>query len=130
MPDTSVDSYFLSAFGRPVRAQTRESERTSVPTVTQALHIFNGDTLNNKLRAPGSAVDMLLKLGFTDGQIVDYLYLASFSRHPTEKERTALVGELHSAERQAGDPADATRRAALNDLTWAMLTSEEFMFNH
>ena len=125
-----MSSYFLSAFGRPVRAQTRESERTSVPTVTQALHIFNGDTLNNKLRAPGSSVGMLLKLGFTDDQIVDYLYLASFSRHPTDKERTALVGALRSAEKQNGQAGDETRRAALNDLAWAMLTSEEFMFNH
>ncbi|MGA3325583.1 MAG: DUF1549 domain-containing protein [Terriglobia bacterium] len=130
LPDTAVGSYFLSAFGRPVRAQTRESERTSVPTVTQALHIFNGETLNNKLRASGSSVDMLLKLGFTDDQIVDYLYLASFSRHPHDKERMALVGALKSAEEQKGQAGDDTRRAVLNDLTWAMLTSEEFMFNH
>lgn len=130
LPDSAVDSYFLSAFGRPVRAQTRESERTSVPTVTQALHIFNGETLNNKLRAPSSAVGMLLKLGFTDDQIVDYLYLASFSRPPRDKEKVALVAALRSAEEQNGQSADETRRAALNDLAWAMLTSEEFMFNH
>ena len=48
LPDTAVKSYFLDAFGRPARQQTRESERTSVPTITQALHIINGDTLNNK----------------------------------------------------------------------------------
>ncbi|MDR3677139.1 MAG: hypothetical protein P4N24_16735, partial [Acidobacteriota bacterium] len=106
------------------------SERTSVPTVTQALHIFNGDTLNNKLRASGSSIDMLLKLGFSDEQIIDYLYLASFSRHPRDKEKTALVDALKSAEQQKGQGSDDTRRAVLNDLTWAMLTSEEFMFNH
>jgi hypothetical protein len=130
LPDSAVGSYFLSAFGRPVRAQTRESERTSVPTVTQALHIFNGDTLNNKLRVSGSSTDMLLKLGFTDDQIVDYLYLASFSRHPQDKERIALVNALRSAEQQKGQAAEDSHRAALNDLAWAMLTSEEFMFNH
>jgi len=130
LPDSAVRSYFLSAFGRPVRAQTRESERTSVPTVTQALHIFNGDTLNNKLRSPGSSIAMLLKLGFNDDQIVDYLYVSSFSRHPRDKERTALVDALHSAEQQSGQNAEETRRSALNDLAWAMLTSEEFMFNH
>ena len=53
LPDTAVTSYFLTAFGRPLRQQTRETERTSVPTITQALHIINGDTLNNKLRDPG-----------------------------------------------------------------------------
>jgi hypothetical protein len=130
LPDSAVKSYFLSAFGRPVRAQTRESERTSVPTVTQALHIFNGDTLNNKLRAPGSATDMLLKLGFTDDQIVDYLYLASFSRHPRDDERKALVAALSTAEKENGQVDLEARRSALNDMAWAMLTSEEFMFNH
>lgn len=130
LPDSAVRSYFLSAFGRPVRAQTRESERTSVPTVTQALHVFNGDTLNNKLRSPNSSIGMMLKLGFTDDQIVDYLYVASFSRHPHEKERTTLVDALHAAEQQNAQSPAETRRAALNDLAWAMLTSEEFMFNH
>lgn len=130
LPDTAVSSYFLTAFGRPVRAQTRESERTSVPTVTQALHIFNGDTLNNKLRAKNGAIGMLVKLGFTDDQIIDYLYMSSFSRHPTEKEKAALVSALSSAEVQNGQTSAAARRAALNDMGWAMLTSEEFMFNH
>ena len=129
LPDTSVKSYFLDAFGRPARMQTRESERTSVPTITQALHIINGDTLNNKLRAQGSSIEMLMKLGFSDEQIVDYLYLASFSRHPTEAERSALVNALVSAEHEKTQSADA-RHAALVDMGWAMLTSEEFMFNH
>jgi hypothetical protein len=130
LPDTAVQSYFLTAFGRPVREQTRESERTSVPTITQALHIINGDTLNNKLRAPDGAIDMLMKLGFSDEQIVNYLYLASFSRPPTETERSGLVKALSSAERQKTSDSNDPRRSALIDMAWAMLTSEEFMFNH
>ncbi|HWF46763.1 MAG TPA: DUF1549 domain-containing protein [Bryobacteraceae bacterium] len=130
LPDTAVKSYFLDAFGRPVRQQTRESERTSVPTITQALHIINGDTLNNKLRASGNSIDVLLKRGLSDEQIVNDLYLASFSYYPTETERAALVKALHSAEQQKTAGVDNPRRAALNDMTWAMLTSEVFMFNH
>ncbi len=130
LPDTAVTSYFLTAFGRPVRQQTRESERTSVPTITQALHIINGDTLNNKLRSPGNSVDMLIRLGFSDEQIVDYLYLASFSRHPTDAERSALLHALDSAEHEKIAGVDDLRRAALIDMSWALLTGEEFMFNH
>ena len=129
LPDTAVKSYFLTAFGRPARQQTRESERSSVPTVTQALHIINGDTLNNKLRAPDNSIDMLVRLGFTDQQIVDYLYLASLSRHPTDAERSALLNALQSAEHETGADADS-RRAALIDMSWALLTGEEFMFDH
>jgi hypothetical protein len=130
LPDTAVKSYFLTAFGRPARQQTRESERTSVPTITQALHIINGDTLNNKLRAPGSSVDMLMRLGFSDEQIVDYLYLAALSRHPTDHERTALLQALASAEKEKNAEEEDPRRAALIDMSWALLTGEEFMFNH
>jgi hypothetical protein len=130
LPDTAVKSYFLDAFGRPAREQTRESERTSVPTITQALHIINGETLNNKLRAPDNAIAALMQRGLSDEQIVDDLYLASFSYYPKETERAALVKALHSAEQEKMTGVDNPRRAALNDMMWAMLTSEAFMFNH
>jgi Protein of unknown function (DUF1549)/Protein of unknown function (DUF1553)/Bacterial Ig-like domain (group 2) len=130
LPDTAVKSYFLDAFGRPARQQTRESERTSVPTITQALHIINGDTLNNKVRAPHNVIDTLIKRGLSDEQIVNDLYLASFSYYPKETERAALVKALHSAEQQKVTGVDDPRRDALNDMMWAMLTSEAFMFNH
>ena len=130
LPDTAIKSYFLTAFGRPERQQSRESERTSVPTITQALHIINGETLNNKLRAPNNSVDMLIRLGFSDEQIVDYLYLASFSRNPTESERSSLLQALSSAEQDRVVGADDPRRQALVDMTWALLTSKEFMFDH
>jgi Protein of unknown function (DUF1553)/Protein of unknown function (DUF1549)/Bacterial Ig-like domain (group 2) len=129
LPDTAVKSYFLTAFGRPIREQTQESERSSVPTITQALHIINGDTLNEKLRAQGNVVDKLMKAGDSDAQIVTYLYLAAFSRYPLPAELNALVGHLQMAETQKVKGVDP-RRAALSDLTWAMLTSKEFMFDH
>ncbi len=131
LPDTAVRDYFLTAFGRPLRAQTRESERTSVPTITQALHVINGDTLNDKLRAQGGAVDMLLKLGLSDDRVVDYVFLAALGRHPTEGERGALVEDLKAAEsRRAAGASMDPRRAALEDMMWAVLTSKEFMFNY
>jgi hypothetical protein len=130
LPDTAVKSYFLTTFGRPERQQTRESERSSAPTVTQALDIINGDTLNNKLRAPSSSIAMLMRLGFSDEQIVDYLYLASLSRHPSDTERTTLFRALDTAEHEQSSNRDDARRTALIDMSWALLTGEEFMFDH
>jgi len=130
LPDTAVKSYFLTAFGRPIREQSQESERSAVPTITQALHIINGGTLNNKLRAKGNVLDKLMKAGDSDTQIVTYLYLAAFSRYPSSAELTTLLGHLQVAEAQNVKGANNPRRAALSDLTWAMLTSREFMFDH
>ena len=47
--DTRVDSYFLNVFGRPERVLTSSAERMQDPTLPQALHTINGETLNNKL---------------------------------------------------------------------------------
>ena len=68
--------------------------------------------------------------GLSDEQIVNDIYLASFSRNPKETERAALVRVLHAAEQQKTPGVEDARRAALNDMLWAMLTSEAFMFNH
>ncbi len=130
LPDTAVKSYFLTAFGRPVREQTEESERSSVPTITQALHIINGDTLNNKLRARGNVLDKLIQAGDSDAQIVTSLYLAAFSRYPSPREVEMLTSHLKVAETQKVKDEISPRQAALADLTWAMLTSREFMFDH
>lgn len=130
LPDTAVKSYFLTAFGRPIREQSQENERTAVPTITQALHIINGGTLNNKLRDKGNVLDKLIKGGDSDTQIVTYLYLAAFSHDPSPPELNMLLGHLRKAETQNLKGIADPRRAALSDLTWAMLTSREFMFDH
>lgn len=132
LPDTKVDSYFLTVFGRPAREQTNESERQSDPSITQALHIINGDSLNDKLRAPGGTVDMLAKLGLSDARVIDYLYLSAFSRYPTDAERRGLLDHLQAAEGKntAGTAPAEARQSALRDFTWAMLTSNEFVFDH
>ena len=54
LPDSNTVSYFLASFGRPDRVATCECERTNEPSMAQALHIANGDTLNEKLAAKGN----------------------------------------------------------------------------
>ena len=56
-------------------------------------------------------------------QMVDELYLSALSRYPTPKEKTEILQTLAAA------PA-AERRAALEDLSWGVLSSTEFLLNH
>jgi hypothetical protein len=93
--------------------------------VQQALHIINGETLNQKLRAPGGFVDNVVKLGLPDAMLVEHLYLSAFARKPLDKERTNLVAAL-KVNRTDG----MARRQAVEDVAWAVLTSKEFLFNH
>jgi hypothetical protein len=132
LPDTQVRSDFLTSFGRPQRISCDAAERSSVPTVAQALAVINGDTLNKKLSAPDGTIALFLKLGFSDRRILEYMYLSAFSRYPTDAERQNLLGALEAAKLTKGTEQarrDAHRQA-LEDMVWAMLTSKEFLFNH
>ena len=128
LPDGIISSYFLRVFGKPPRTLTLDSERSSEPSVPQALHIINGDTLNQKLRAPGSIVDSFFKLGVSDEMIVEHLYLAALSRRPSQSEVEQLRKELKTDSSSLDSASE--RRQTIEDLVWAVLTSREFLFNH
>jgi len=132
LPDSQVNSYFLTVFGRPTRTIADAAERQHEPTITQALHVINGDTLNQMLRARDGAIDMFLKLGLSDGKVIEHLYLSAFSRYPTAEEKAEVLAALAEATKAgAADPLEKEpRRKPLEDLMWAMLTGKEFLFNH
>ena len=122
LPDSSVDSYFLSAFGRPERLITCECERSDEPSMTQVLHMYNGQTLNAKLEAKDNRIAELLASGLSNEQIIERVYLETLSRRPTEREAKDLLAVLS----QSKDD----RRLLLEDLYWSILSSREFLFNH
>ncbi len=132
LPDTQVKSEFLTSFGRPPRLLCDAAERSSVPTVAQALHVINGDTLNKKLSAPEGTIALFLKLGLSDRRILEYMFLSAFSRYPTDQERQTLGAALEQARLSSGteEARRESHRQALEDMVWAMLTSKEFLFNH
>ena len=123
LPDTQVRSDFLTGFGRPARNICDAAERSSDPTIAQALHVINGDTLNKKLSAPDGALALFVKLGMSDRRIIEFLYLSAFSRYPTPAEQQTVLPALAKAPR-------SSHQQALEDMAWALLTSKEFLFNH
>lgn len=123
LPDSLILSYFLKSFGRPERQKTCECERTSEPSIAQALHIANGDTLNEKLSAKDNHITKLLAQNLTNEALIDEAYLASLSRFPTDPEKTKLLTTLQQT-------PESERRAAVEDVFWAVLSSREFLFNH
>ena len=123
LPDTNIDSYFLKSFGRPDRIITCECERTAAPSMSQALHIANGDTLNQKLKAKDNRIERLLAAKTDDAVIVEDAYLAALSRMPSPDEKAKLTALL-------AESRDAARRESVEDLFWGILSSKEFLFNH
>ena len=132
LPDTQVASTFLGAFGRPARESTCSCERSDDPSIAQALHLANGDTLNQKLRDDRGAVARLAGAGVTDSQVIAHLFKAALGRLPNEAESAKVAGVLSEAVAGLDDPKESAsaRRQAIEDLFWAVLTGKEFLFNH
>lgn len=121
LPDSNVDSYFLTTFGRPRRISSCDCERMSSLDLTQVLHLANSDKLQAKIGATTGRVASLLKSGLSDREILEELYLATLTRLPTADERDTATEYL------AAVPA---RQEGLEDLLWALLNCPEFIMNH
>jgi hypothetical protein len=125
LPDSLVVSRFLDAFGRPERSQTCSCERQQDSSVAQALHVNNGKTLNDKIRAKNSRIEEWVREKITDDEAIRQLFVLALCREPTATEQKKLLTLLA----ESGAEAKATRREALEDLFWSVLASKEFMFN-
>ncbi len=120
--DSQAQHYFLKLFGRPSRVTACECERISGATMSQALHLMNSPQLQAKLSHEGGRMAALTGRFPENGPLVEELYLSCFSRYPTESEKANAVSYL--------DERSQIRRKAVEDLTWSLLNSVEFVFNH
>lgn len=121
IPDAKVRSYMLTIFGRPQRDDPCECERHQEVSMTQALHLINGDSVDRRLNHPKGWLAQTVGQVKDDGQLAEAVYLQALSRLPNEEElalgRKALAGQ-------------AERLRAAQDLMWALVNSREFLFNY
>ena len=80
LPDESVGSTFLDAFGRPKRETSCECERVTDASLSQSLMLLNSGEVQTKLSSPGSRADKLAKDPRTDQEKIDELFWDAFGR--------------------------------------------------
>jgi hypothetical protein len=120
--DSKARSDFLKLFGRPNRVTACECERTREPSVSQVLNLLNSTDIQAKLTHEAGTVARLLSAQSDDAKLVEELYLTFFARLPSSDETAVGVKHLKKYPNN--------RRAAAEDLAWALLNSTEFLFNH
>jgi hypothetical protein len=121
LPDGSITSSFLEAFGRPARDTGLESERNSNVTANQRLLLLNSSLVRRKLEQ-GPKLQPLLRTRNRPVETVDTLYLTFLSRFPSAEERALVTAHLASR--------GADSYGALVDVAWALLNSTEFLHRH
>ncbi len=110
---------FTRAFG------TDEGDETTSfnGTIPQVLMMFNGDLIRQATDSrSGGFLDWLFGQNMSGREKIDYLFLAGLSRPATNQEMTMAQQFLAARD---GDPV-----AALQDVWWVVLNSNEFIFNH
>ena len=118
LPAVRNRSAFLASFGQPARESVCECERSGETTLAQSFTLISGAGIDGKLKRPDNRVGRLLQTGRTNPDIVTEFYLATLTREPTASERASAVAYIASK---------PNRRAALEDLLWALLNSKEFL---
>ncbi len=118
--DGGVSTYFLTTFGRPTRETVCSCEVRLEPTLSQSLHLLNGNTVEPKI-VQGKIVATMLAEKKTPPQIIEHLFLRTLSRSPRPDELQRLLSIVDASE---------NKKQALEDVFWALLNSREFMFNH
>lgn len=121
LPSPDVDNYFLKVFGQPARETACQCERSSESNLSQALQMINGPLVHGKVRDEKNKLRTLTAAGKSEQQVIEELYLAAFCRKPTPPELEAATKHI---------AASGDKMKGLEDVCWALLNANEFLFQH
>ena len=127
LPDNSFNAstYFLAIFGRPDASTSCECERSQDASLAQSLHLLNSKEVQDKITDDkGMAAVLAADAKSGDEDKVKRLYVMALSREPNEKEMSVAKAHLEKGK------DDKAKRAAYEDLIWALINTKEFLFNH
>ena len=122
LPDTSVNNYFLTVFGKPQGNSACECERSSEANLAQSLHLLNSNEIQGKLtNGNGRAAKLSREKDRPDDQRISELYFWAFARQPDAEELKIATAHINKSE---------NKQQAYEDVLWALINTKEFLFNH
>jgi hypothetical protein len=110
----------FKCLGRSARGSVSSTETKTAPTISQALHLSVGDTVQPRLPLGGVLAAHVRDRTPPDA-VIEELFIRCLARRPTSEERAGF-GVLIAEPPGTPQPYE--------DLVWALLNSTEFLFNH
>ena len=114
-----IGDRFLALFGKPSRLLTCECERTNGTTLAQTFEMVSGDLVNELLRSSKGRIARAVKSNKSREKFITTLYWSALSRSPSTGELAAATEHVKSSDSQ---------RRGLEDVAWALLNANEFLF--
>jgi hypothetical protein len=119
LPNEKARSEFLDMFGRSSRDTPCECETSIAPNIGQVMYLLHSEELQRRIADSEGAAAHLAKSDKTSSEIVEELFLRTFSRRPSPAELQDAADLIESAE---------DKQATVEDLLWVLLNSKEFLF--
>jgi hypothetical protein len=121
LPSEKGRSDFLDMFGRSQRDTPCECETRLAPNLSQVLYLLHSEELQRKLSDQKGFVAQITMGDKPNAEIVEELFLRTFSRRPTADELASAVGLLEKS---------MDKKGTVEDLLWSLVNAKEFLFNH
>ena len=123
LPDATIGPYFLKVFGQPQGDTACECERSQEANLAQSLHLLNSGEIQNKISSgSGRAALLANDKDRPEEEKIKELYRWVYAREPNAEEMQIALGHISKNE--------ANKKAAYEDILWALINTKEFLFNH
>ena len=118
-----IKSRWLQQFNSAFGTDEGQESTTFNGTIPQVLMMFNGEMVRQAISIKqGSMIDQLTSSGKKYNASVNHLFLAMLARKPTGREKAMSNAFLNAQ--------NGNQKEALKDVTWVLLNTNEFIFNH
>jgi hypothetical protein len=115
------DGYVLQIFGRPLRTQASDYERSNTASLSQVMYLYNSQELRAKIASDTGRLKKLLDASADDRKLLEELHLLVLTRPPTAAEVEGALANLKTAR---------SRREGFQEVLWSLLNRKEFLVTH
>ena len=118
-----IKSRWLQQFNRAFGTDEGQESTIFNGTIPQVLMMFNGEMVRQAISSSqGSLIDKLTSSRNKYSENVNHLFLATLARKPNGREKSMATAFLNAQ--------NNNQKEALKDVSWVLLNTNEFIFNH